>query len=79
MSRILRELRPKSDKTDNRILYELTGIKLNQEDFDDESTPEEDLERLLDNLVGYDDLDEIREAMANESEPVTKDKSLLDE
>ena len=28
LGRILRELRPKSDKTDNRILYELTGIKL---------------------------------------------------
>lgn len=58
INRILGELKPKEDKTDRRILFELTGIRLFDGDFEDESTPEEDLERLIDNLVGYDDLDD---------------------
>ena len=33
LDRILSELQPKREKADKRILYELTGIKLNQDDY----------------------------------------------
>ena len=43
--------------TDRRILFEMTGRRLNVDDFpaDEESEQEEDKIVLLDDLLGYDD------------------------
>ena len=38
---IVRECEPELDEYDNRILFEMTGIKLNEDDFRDESSEEE--------------------------------------
>ena len=42
--------------TDRRILFEMTGRRLNVEDFpaDEESEQEEDKIVMLDDLLGYD-------------------------
>ena len=46
---------PKESQTDKRILFEMTGRRLNSIDFpvEDETDQEEDSEVLLDDMLGY--------------------------
>ena len=47
------ECEPEANDLDKRILYELTGIRLSGRDFNDESSQEEDVSVLIDNVIGY--------------------------
>ena len=46
---------PKDNQTDRRILFEMTGRRLESSDFppEDETDEEEDCEVLLDDMLGY--------------------------
>ena len=46
---------PKESQTDKRILFEMTGRRLDSNDFpvEDETDQEEDSEVLLDDMLGY--------------------------
>ena len=52
MERIINECQPAEDEIDKRILYELTGLKLNQGDFADETESlDADLGDLLEDIM----------------------------
>ena len=52
--RIISECEPDTNDLDKRILYELTGIKLDPADYQDESSAEEDISVVINNIIGYD-------------------------
>ena len=52
MNRIINECEPADDKIDRRILYELTGLKLDQNDFEDETESlDTDLNDVIDHIM----------------------------
>ena len=55
--KIVEECDPEGDQVDKRILYEWTGIKLKNSDYDDDTSVEEegDISVFIDNLIGYSD------------------------
>ena len=53
VNRIINECDAEHNDIDKRILYELTGIKLDQDFFADDSSFEADMSRMVDNLIGY--------------------------
>ena len=55
VNRIVSECDALHSEVDKRILYELTGIKVDQEAFKDDSSFEADLSQMVDNLIGYDE------------------------
>ena len=55
VNRIINECDAEHNDIDKRILYELTGIKLDQDFFADDSSFEADMSRMVDNLIGYRD------------------------
>lgn len=56
VNRMIDECDAENNDTDKRILYELTGIKLDQDLFADESSFEADVPRNVDdNLIEYRD------------------------
>ena len=48
------ECAPSKSEIDRRILFEMTGVKLDPNDYQDESSFEEDLSLLISNVIGYD-------------------------
>ena len=53
--KIINECRPEIDDFDKRILFEMTGRKLDRDDYNDESSSEGDYVVLLEELKGYED------------------------
>ena len=51
--KILNECTPSQNDIDKRILFEMTGVKLDSNDYEDESSFEGDLSVLVSNLIGY--------------------------
>ena len=56
---IIEGCKPDTDPKDRRILFGLTGRRMRQSDFpvEDETTQEEDESVLLENILGFDDID----------------------
>ena len=56
---IIEGCKPDTDPRDRRILFGLTGRRMRQSDFpvEDETTQEEDESVLLENILGFDDID----------------------
>lgn len=51
---IVNGLEPKEDPIDRRIMYELAGVRLHEQDFRDDSEIEDDIEEMHDeNLPSY--------------------------
>ena len=50
--RIVNECKPYKNDIDRRILYEITGVKIESDD-DDSSSFEEDLSVLVSQVIGY--------------------------
>ena len=55
IKKIINECDAANNDTDKRILYEMTGIQLQQDLFNDDSSFEDDLALMMDNILGYDD------------------------
>ena len=55
---ILKDLNPRDNKVDKRILFELTGIKVNEDDYNDDSEFEDEPEESAfdRNVTSYDEL-----------------------
>ena len=52
-NRIINECQPTRSDIDKRILFEMTGVKLDRDEFSDESSLEEDLSVLVNQVIGY--------------------------
>ena len=68
ITRIVNECDAVNSLIDKRILYEMTGIKLDQELFNDDSSFEDDLSLMVDNLLGWEDRIRAIEDNANTSQ-----------
>ena len=55
ITRIVNECDAVNNLIDKRILHEMTGIKLDHELFNDDSSFEDDLSLMVDNLLGWED------------------------
>ena len=57
---MIKGCKPDADPKDHRILFELTGRRLRVGDFpaEDETSEEFDAGVLLENILGFDDMDE---------------------
>jgi len=53
--KIINECRPEINDHDKRILFEMTGRKLDRDDYKDESSSEGDYVVLLEELEGYEE------------------------
>ena len=51
---ILEQIEPRQSHIDKRILFETTGRRLNEADYQDESQSEGDVDVILDDMLGYD-------------------------
>ena len=77
-AKIVDTINPTEDSIDKRILFNLTGRRLNENDYQDESQSEGDIDVILDDLMGYSPRatvaeDQLAQEEANEFKAINAD------